>query len=586
MKNTVLVAILACALGLPAGAGQSSPAPPVPEVLKAYDLDFNWGPGGPNGFARPGLWADADPARHVAWYKTMGANVIQTFCVSCNGYAWYKHGVVPEQPGLKHDFLPEVVRLGHQEGLLVLGYFCMGANTKWGQEHPQLSYGFPDNPHIPFTDEYLAYLDSAIRDAVGKTGIDGFMVDWLRLPTSRASNGGHWLECEKKLYTQLMGGPFPGEQQLSPAKMTEYGRRALERCWTTLRRAAKETNPKCLVWLSSHDINDPDIANSRALRETDWFINEAGDLKRTAAAKKMISPQARLITCLANWNRQDPMEIIPAALKEGIGLYGFTKPGADSLLPLEALLSRPLGELKGDEKNIAALARAFHGASAAATWGPDGRFVEPQTGPAATRSIPLLTEQGPDGEFPGWKSFHERPGTRTADVWQLQPDSVLICKGSPRGYLYTERNYQDFTLQFEWRYPPGATNSNGGALVRMTGEHGIWPRCLEFQLNQNQAGDFWAIRGFEFTGPAEQLQVMTNASFGVLRHLKRQADREKPVGEWNQFEGIVDGGTVIQKVNGAVVNQATGCDVVAGKILITSEGQEIQFRNLRLVPRR
>jgi hypothetical protein len=30
---------------------------------------------------------------------------------------------------------------------------------------------------------------------------------------------------------------------------------------------------------------------------------------------------------------------------------------------------------------------------------------------------------------------------------------------------------------------------------------------------------------------------MTNASFGVLRHLKRQADREKPAGEWNQFDG-------------------------------------------------
>ena len=194
----------------------------------------------------------------------------------------------------------------------------------------------------------------------------------------------------------------------------------------------------------------------------------------------------------------------------------------------------------------------------------------------------LLTKQSPDGEFPGWKSFHETPGAKTADVWRLQPDGVLVCKGTPRGYLYTEGLYQDFALQFEWRFPPGATNSNGGALVRMTGEHGIWPRCLEFQLNQNQAGDFWAIRGYEFTGPAGQLQVMTNASFGVLRHLKRQAGREKPVGEWNQFEGIVDGGTVIQKVNGAVVNQATGCEVVPGRILFTSEGQEIHFRNVRL----
>jgi hypothetical protein len=205
---------------------------------------------------------------------------------------------------------------------------------------------------------------------------------------------------------------------------------------------------------------------------------------------------------------------------------------------------------------------------------------------APTRSIPLLTEQGVDGEFPGWRSFHESPGTRTAEVWQLRSGGVLICKGQPRGYLYTERDYQDFTLQFEWRYPPGATNSNGGALIRMTGEHGIWPRCLEFQLNQNQAGDFWAIRGFELTGPTEQLRVMTNASFGILRHLKRQADREKPAGEWNQFEGIADGGTIIQKVNGAVANVATGCEVVPGKILITSEGQEIQFRNLQLVPRR
>jgi hypothetical protein len=29
----------------------------------------------------------------------------QSFAVSCNGYAWYKNGIVPEQPGLKHNFL-------------------------------------------------------------------------------------------------------------------------------------------------------------------------------------------------------------------------------------------------------------------------------------------------------------------------------------------------------------------------------------------------------------------------------------------------------------------------------------------------
>ena len=375
--KAAIIATLVLTTRVPALA-QSRLAVPPPKDIKAYCIDFNWGAGGPNGFAKPGLWADADPAKHVAWYRAMGANVIQTFCVSCNGYAWYKNGVVPKQPGLKHDFLREVATGAHRQGMLVLGYFCAGSNTRWGQEHPELSYGIPSEPHIPYTDEYLAYLDTAIRDAVGKTGIDGFMLDWLRMPTTRASNGGRWLECEKKLYAQLMNEPFPGEKELPAAKMTEYGRRAVDRAWGVIRKAAKETNPHCLVWLTCCDVNDPHIINSRALRETDWLLNEAGDLQRTADAKKMIGPHTRLITCLATWNQQDPMQIVPAALQEGVGLYGFTKPGADSLLPLESLLSRPVGELKGDERNIAVLARAFHGVSLNATRTPDGRFVEPQ----------------------------------------------------------------------------------------------------------------------------------------------------------------------------------------------------------------
>ena len=173
-----------------------------------------------------------------------------------------------------------------------------------------------------------------------------------------------------------MGEPFPGEQALSTAKEVEFGRRAIERCWRTIRKAAKETNPNCIVWLTCCDVNDPHIVSSSALRECDWLLNEAGDEGRTEDAKRMIGPQTRLITCLANWNGQDPLQIVPAALQQGIGLYGFTKPGDDSLLPLQNLLAKPLNELKGDEKNIAALARAFHGASMSSIWTSDGKFVE------------------------------------------------------------------------------------------------------------------------------------------------------------------------------------------------------------------
>ena len=354
----------ALAAALLAGTVAAAPHPvPVPEHIQAYCIDFNWGPGGPNAFPKPGLWADADPAAHVAWYKGIGCNVIQTFAVSCNGYAWYKNGVVPEQPGLAHDFLPEMVRLAHRENMLVLGYFCAGSNTRWGQVHPELSYGIPSAPHIPYTDEYLAHLDGAVRDAVAKSGMDGFMVDWLRMPTQRSADGRGWLEAEKQLFAKLMQTPFPGEGQVTAAQYQEYGRRSLDRCWQTIRRAARETDPDCIVWLSSHDLHDPHLAGGLPLRDADWLLNEAGDVARSRAARELIGPKTRLITCLAAWNKQDPAVVIPDALKAGIGLYGFTKPTEGSLKPPASYyFSRAVDAFtNADDRHIAALARAYLG---------------------------------------------------------------------------------------------------------------------------------------------------------------------------------------------------------------------------------
>src|SRR6056297_1411708 len=134
MRSLFILAILLFALGITSCSNNQE------EVIKSYCIDFNWGPGGAHGFAAPGLWADADPEEHIQWYGDFGCNVVQTFAVSCNGYAWYKNGFVPEQPGLKYDFLPEMVRLGHERGMKVFGYFCAGANNRWEEMHPDLCY--------------------------------------------------------------------------------------------------------------------------------------------------------------------------------------------------------------------------------------------------------------------------------------------------------------------------------------------------------------------------------------------------------------------------------------------------------------
>jgi len=330
------------------------------ESIQGFCIDFNWGDGGPNAFAAPGLWADASPQQHVKWYKALGANTIQTFIVSCNGYAWYKNGIVPEQPGLKHDFLPEMVRLGHEEGMKVMGYLCIGSNTRWGIENPEYSYGYPADRHIPYTRKYLEYLDEVIREAVKKTGIDGFMIDWFYQP-NRKSTDGKWLDSEKQRFEELMGRPFPGMKALSDDDYDIYSQRAISACWDVIYKAAKETNPDCIIWLTSFDIMHPHIINSKMFKQIDWLMNEAGDMSGVQAVRNMVGDQTRLITCLAQWNGQDAVKVVPKAIESGVGLYGFAKPEANSLLPaIDNFLSAPIDSFQGDDKNIATLARVYN----------------------------------------------------------------------------------------------------------------------------------------------------------------------------------------------------------------------------------
>jgi hypothetical protein len=59
---------------------------------------------------------------------------------------------------------------------------------------------------------------------------------------------------------------------------------------------------------------------------------------------------------------------------------------------------------------------------------------------------------------------------------------------------------------------------------------------------------------------------------------------DKPVGEWNRYEIKVSGGDLELKINGELVNRASGLDVLAGPIGFQSEGAEIHFRNIELKP--
>ena len=182
-----------------------------------------------------------------------------------------------------------------------------------------------------------------------------------------------------------------------------------------------------------------------------------------------------------------------------------------------------------------------------------------------------------------WSFYSPDPECRMQDVWS-EEDGVLVCSGSPLGYLYSKADFSDFVLKLQWRWPAGQEPGKGGVLIRMTGAHKVWPKSLEAQINAGDAGDFWGLDGYELTGPIGRTRAIDHEKFGQLTNVKKTQALEKHPGQWNTYEIRADGGTVTLIINGVVVNQATGCSPARGKICLTSEGNEIHFRNIEITP--
>jgi hypothetical protein len=323
------------------------------EPMRTFTIDFAW--------AKPGQFVDADPKEHMKWYADLGCNTLTLVSIGLNGYAWYKNGVVPEQPGLKYDFMTEMVKLGHQKKMKVLGYFCPSINTKWSKEHPDLCC--PNG--IPYTQTYLNDLCASIEDAIKKTDIDGFMVDYFHNP-----GGGRsplpplqWLPCEQEMYQELMGEHFPGKEKMTAEIELVFRRNAIERAWQRIKTTAKRVKPNCIIWLSSYEINSEEYQETSLLKEIDMLQSEFGDPQGIQKIRNILRPQTKLIMCTANIEgKEQLLKIISDAEEQKFGINDFAPPYANTLRqPISFYLSKPIDDFKDSRDfHIAVLARVFN----------------------------------------------------------------------------------------------------------------------------------------------------------------------------------------------------------------------------------
>jgi hypothetical protein len=110
----------------------------------------------------------------------------------------------------------------------------------------------------------------------------------------------------------------------------------------------------------------------------------------------------------------------------------------------------------------------------------------------------------------------------------------------------------------------------------MTGVDKVWPRSIECQGQSGSVGDIWNIDNVPMKVDPARTSGRRTAKF--------HPSSELPLGEWNTYDITLDGEELIVKVNGVLQNSATGCEVIPGKICLQSEGAQMEYRNIRLIP--
>lgn len=163
------------------------------------------------------------------------------------------------------------------------------------------------------------------------------------------------------------------------------------------------------------------------------------------------------------------------------------------------------------------------------------------------------------------------PVIEEENVFSVQ-DGCINVKGTPFGYLRTNKMYADYKLHVEWKWIGKGTNS--GIFQRVQVADKCWPEAIECQLHAGDAGDFVCLGGARI----EEVQAGPEVEFPVKKRESKE-NIEKPDGEWNYADIICEGKKITVYINGKLENECTGKNET-GYIALQSEGGPVQFRNI------
>lgn len=146
--------------------------------------------------------------------------------------------------------------------------------------------------------------------------------------------------------------------------------------------------------------------------------------------------------------------------------------------------------------------------------------------------IPLVTGES----LEGWQG--------ALDGYELK-DGILASKEESGGFLYTQREYGDFILRFEFKLSPGGNN---GIAIRAPLDGRTSRSGMEIQVLDDSADKYKTLKPWQYHGSVYGL-------FPAKRgHLK-------PLDEWNSEEILCQGRKIRVTLNGTVIVDANLADL-------------------------
>ncbi len=187
-------------------------------------------------------------------------------------------------------------------------------------------------------------------------------------------------------------------------------------------------------------------------------------------------------------------------------------------------------------------------------------------------------------DLTGWVDVNTSPQT-----WSVR-DGLLVCSGLPIGVMRSDRQYENFVLEVEWRHMALGGNSGMFLWCDAIPQAGRLPCGMEVQMLELD----WVNQHKQADGSLPPIAYVHGELFGAGgmtatpenprgTRSKSIENRCKGVGQWNKYVVVAVDGCVKLSVNGKFVNGIRDASYRKGYICLESEGREIHFRNMRIM---